>query len=102
MNLLMQFYHLDKNESDTMIAHINKFNALKQPLAGVNKRVEEDEATVVLLNSVDKEPYDSLVSTSKNVGKSLSEIELVLLEHESKKKDKNSPSTSQLLYVKGG
>ena len=30
MNLLMQFYLLNKNESHIMTAHINKFKALKQ------------------------------------------------------------------------
>ena len=99
MNLLMQFYRLDKNETDTMIAQINKFKALKQQLAAVKKKIEENEAATVLLNSVDKAPYDSLVSTLKNVDKSLNEIESALLEHESKKKDKNSPSTTQLFYV---
>lgn len=98
----MQFYHLDKNELDTMIAHINKFKALMQQLAGVKKKVEEDGVAIVLLNSVNKVPYDSLVSTLKNVDKSLSEIEYALLELELKKKDKASVSDTQLLYVKGG
>ena len=82
----MQFYRLDKIELDTMAAHINKFKALKQQLAIVKKKVEEDEAVAVLLNSVDKAPYDSLVSTLKNVDKSLNEIESTLLEHELKRK----------------
>ena len=58
MNLLMKFYHLNKNELDTMTAHINKFKSLKQELARVKKKVEEYEATAMLLNSVDKVPYD--------------------------------------------
>ena len=85
-----------------MTSHTNKFKALKQQLVGVKKRVQEDEAAIVLLNSVDKVPYDSLVSTLKNVDKRLNEIESPLLEHESKKKDKASTRTTQLLYVKGG
>lgn len=48
---------------------------------------------VVLLNNLDKKPYDTLVSTLKYVDTILSEIELALLDHELKEKNKN-PSTS--------
>ena len=82
----MQFYRFDKMESDSMTTHINKFKAIKQQLAGIKKIIPDDEAIAVLLNSVDKAPYDNLVSTLKNVDKSLQEIESALLEHESKHK----------------
>ena len=48
----------------------------------MKERVEEDEVVVVLLNSVDENPYDTL----KNVDKSLSEMESALLKHEFKRK----------------
>lgn len=48
--LLMQFYYFDKEKSDTMAHHINKFKALKQQLIGVKKVIPEDEVITTLFN----------------------------------------------------
>lgn len=105
INLLMQFYRFDKDEADSMAHHINKFKALKQQLAGIKKVIPEDEAIAVLLNSVDKAPYDNLVSTLKNLDKTLEEIESALLEHESKHKPMHTSTSNKeevALYTRGG
>ncbi len=86
MNLLMQFYKLNKRENESMTAHINNFKALKQQLKSIQKDIPQDEAIAVLLNSVDKKPYDTLVSTLKEVDKNMEDIISSLLEYESKHK----------------
>ena len=80
INLLMQFFKLNKEDNETMVVHINKFKAIKQQLLAVKKETPDDEAIGVLLNSVDKEPYTALVSTLQNVDKALQEVESALIE----------------------
>lgn len=63
----MQFYKLDKKDTETMAQHISKFKGIKQKLSALKKVIKEDESIVVLLKSVDKEPYESLVAILKNV-----------------------------------
>lgn len=106
INLLMQFYKLDKKESETMVQHISKFKGIKQQLSALKKVIEEDESMAVLLKSVDKEPYESIVATLKNVPNiKLQDIESSLLEHESKVKEKGSFASQfseQALFTKSG
>ena len=107
INLLMQFYKLDKKESETMVQHISKFKGIKQQLSALKKVIEEDESMAVLLKSVDKEPYESIVATLKNVPNiKLQDIESSLLEHESKVKEKGSfvasQSGEQALFTRSG
>ncbi|MCO5566294.1 hypothetical protein L7F22_019970 [Adiantum nelumboides] len=83
-NLLMQFYKLKKKDDETLVAHLNKFKALKQQLLGVQKQIADDEAIAVLLNCVDKAPFDTLVSTLQNMEKTLDELVSALLEFDSK------------------
>ena len=99
----MQFYKLSKMEEETMHAHFNKFKAIKQQLLGVKKDIPEDEAIAVLLNSVDKPPYDSIVSTLQNLEKTLQEVEASLLEYESKNKTTSASTSSKesVFYTRG-
>ncbi len=102
MNLLMQFYKLDKKESESMAAHISNFKAIKQQLMSIKKEIPQDEAVAVLLNSVDKKPYDTLVSTLKEIAKTLEEIVSSMLEHESKKKQSTPTHQEETaFYAKG-
>ena len=100
----MQFYRLTKLDEETIPAHFNKFKAIKQQLLGVKKQIPDDEATVVLLNSVDKPPYDTSVSTFQNLEKILQEVQASLLEYESKHKPTNASNSSKYLalYSQGG
>lgn len=105
MHLLMQFFKLDKKEGISMTQHINTFKALKQQLHTVNKRLEDDEAIAVLLSSVDKNPYDGLVTTlMNNKDMNLHEVESSLLDYEQKLKEKNviSQPTATAFYTRGG
>ncbi|MCO5564714.1 hypothetical protein L7F22_018381 [Adiantum nelumboides] len=104
INLLMQFYKLDKKANETMVTHINKFKALMQHLIGVKKEILEDEQIAVLLNRVDKDPYISLVSTLQNVDKDINEIESALFEFDSKQKGSIEAMTNapQALYTRRG
>lgn len=89
-----------------MVQHINKFKGIKQQLSALKKVIEEDKSMAVLLKSVDKEPYESIVATLKNVPNiKLQDIESSLLEHESKIKKKGffaSQSGEQALFTKCG
>lgn len=64
----------------------NKFKALKQQLLGVKKQILDNKAILVLLNSVSKPPYKSLVSTLQNADDTLQEREASSLKFESKHK----------------
>ncbi|MCO5604783.1 hypothetical protein L7F22_058954 [Adiantum nelumboides] len=88
-NLLMQFYKLKKKDDETLIAHLNKFKALKQQLLGVQKQIPDDEAIAVLLNSVNKAPFDTLVSTLQNIENTLDKVVSALLEYDSKHRPKS-------------
>ncbi|MCO5562980.1 hypothetical protein L7F22_016616 [Adiantum nelumboides] len=83
-NLLMQFYKLKKKDDETLVAHLKKFKALKQQLLRVQKQILDDEAIAVLLNSVDKASFDTLVSTLQNIEKTLDKVVSALLEYDSR------------------
>ena len=88
INLLMQFYKLNKIDEESMAAHFNKFKALKQQLWVYGK---------ILLNRVEKPPFDSLVSTLQNLEKTLQEVEAALREYKSKNKSMQAaPSSSTI------
>ena len=98
INLLMQFYRFNKKGGESMASHINNFKALKHQLKSIKKEIAHNEAVAVLLNSIDKEPYNTLVSTLKEVDKSLSEIESSLLEHETKHKTTTTTSGQAVAF----
>ncbi|KAI5056756.1 hypothetical protein GOP47_0028574 [Adiantum capillus-veneris] len=55
---LMEFDSQHKTEPDC----VARIEALKQHLRGVHKNILEDKAIAILLNSVDKPPFDTLIS----------------------------------------
>ncbi|KAI5073696.1 hypothetical protein GOP47_0011709 [Adiantum capillus-veneris] len=83
----MQLYKLKKKDDESLMAHLNKFKALKQQLLGVQKQSPDDEAIAVLLNKVNKAPFDMLMSTLHNMEKKLDEVIATLMEFDSKERD---------------
>ena len=105
INLLIQFYKLDLKGHETMSAHLNKFKSLKQQLVAIGKIIEDDDAKAMLLASVDKEPYEGIVSTLANTPQTLPDIEAALLAKEKKVKgEETSTSTREekAFYSRGG
>ncbi|KAI5069022.1 hypothetical protein GOP47_0015323 [Adiantum capillus-veneris] len=102
----MHFYKLKKKDDESLVAHLNKFTTLKQHLLGVQKQIPSDEAIAVLLNSVDKAPFDILVSTLQNIEKNIDEVIAALMEFDSKQRNAVDgvalPERNRLFFNQGG
>ncbi|MCO5576259.1 hypothetical protein L7F22_030068 [Adiantum nelumboides] len=73
-------------------------------VTGQKKEIPENKAIAVLLNSVDKPPYNTLVSTLQNLDKTLQKVEAALLEYNSKHKPEEPAAalSNRVFFNHGG
>ena len=86
IGLLIKFFGLEKDPSNTMSAHLNYYKSLLTQLSGINKVVEDDVKIAVLIKSVSlSDEYSSLVTTLLNIpSPNLVDVEASLLEEENR------------------
>jgi len=76
--------------------HLNRYTRLLTDLVNVDVEIDEEDKTVILLNSLPREEYETFTLTLINGRKSLnySEVSAALVSYEARRQDRLSSSES--------
>ena len=104
--LLKRLYCFQIKKGLSTAEHMNNYTKLLIDLVNVNVDIEEENKTLILLNSLPDEEYEIFVLTLINGKKSLNynDTSVVLVNYEVRRKDKQSSSSStsaEVLAVRG-
>ncbi|KAH9314263.1 hypothetical protein KI387_022890, partial [Taxus chinensis] len=83
VSLKQKLFGLKMEEGDNMVEHISKFRSVLNQLAGIKVDVPDDDAKIVLLNSMPPS-YSNMVFTLRNINPSQEDLISSLIEDENR------------------
>ena len=66
LQLKRRFYHFQMKKGLSIDEHINNYTKLLKDLVNVDVKIDEDDKTVILLNSLSDEEYETFTLTLIN------------------------------------
>ena len=81
MFIKQKLFRLKTNEGDNIVQHISTFRSLLNQIAGVNSKVDDDDAKAILLSSMPSS-FDHIVFTLNKMNPSLETIVSSLIDEE--------------------
>ena len=106
MQLKSKLYSFQIQKGCSVNEHLNRYTKLLTDLVNVDEEIDKEDKTVILLNSLPREEYETFTLTLINGRKFLnySELSAALVSYEVKRQDRLSSSgntTAEILAVRG-
>ena len=99
--LKMRLHRFQLNRGLSINEHMNNYMKFLTDLVNVNVLIEEEDKTLILLNSLSEEEYETFILTLIN-GKLIlnyNDMPAALVNYEMRRKDKQSSSNGTLAYA---
>jgi len=106
LQLKMRLYHFQLKRGLSIDEHMNNYTKLLTDLVNVNVTIEKEDKTLILLNSLPDEEYETFILTLVNDKQThkYSDVSAALVNYEVRRKDKQSSSngtSAEALTVRG-